>query len=98
MSQRVRVSLVLLIALAVSAPAAERPHVYVVVVDGLDARFVTPARTPRLLGLRAAEPERTSVFLDARGVMPARTNSNHATLFTGAYAEAHGVVGNHFWS
>jgi hypothetical protein len=93
-----RLLLVVLVALAVSARAAERPHVYIVVVDGLDARFVTPARTPRLLGLKTAEPERTSVFLEARGVMPARTNSNHATLLTGAYAEAHGVVGNHFWT
>lgn len=98
MLRRVHLLFVVLITLAVSASAAERPHVYLVVVDGLDARFVTPARTPRLLGLRAAEPERTSVFLDARGVMPARTNSNHATLFTGAYAEAHGIVGNHYWN
>src|SRR5262245_44127887 len=98
MPHRVRVFLVALAVLAASARAADRPHVYVVVIDGLDARFVTPARMPRLLGLKTAEPARTSVFLDARAVMPARTNSNHASLFTGAYAGAHGIVGNHFWS
>jgi arylsulfatase A-like enzyme len=93
-----RLLLVALVGVAVSARAADRPHVYVVVIDGLDARFVTPERMPRLLGLRAAEPERTSVFLDAHGVMPARTNPNHVTLLTGVYAEAHGVTGNQFWS
>jgi len=78
-----------------SGPA--RPHVYLIVVDGLDPRFATPALMPRLFALLAREPGRSSFFPTARAVMPARTNPNHVTLLTGVYAEAHGITGNAYW-
>jgi hypothetical protein len=92
----VRSAVALLLLLAVAA-AAEPPHVYLIVVDGLDARFATAERMPRLFGLRAEEPERTTV-LEARAVMPTRTNPNHVTLLTGVTAGVHGITGNAWWS
>ena len=67
-------------------------------VDGLDARLATPARMPRLFELATRDAEHTSAFLDARAVMPTRTNTNHVSLLTGTYAEAHGITGNAYWS
>lgn len=93
-----RVALVLLVLCVARAWGTERPQVYLIVVDGLDARAATAARMPNLFGLLRDEPARTSVFTRARAVMPTRTNSNHATLVTGAYAEAHGITGNAWWS
>lgn len=97
-----RLALLLVLALGLGpVPAAwawERPRLYLVVVDGLDARLATPERMPRLFGLLAEEPERTSLFRVARAVMPARTNPNHVSLLTGAYADAHGITGNAYWS
>jgi len=93
-----RVAVVLLLLGVARAWGTERPQVYLVVVDGLDARAATAARMPNLFGLRRDEPARTSIFTHARAVMPTRTNSNHATLVTGAYPEAHGITGNAWWS
>ncbi len=84
-----RVSLVLLLLLAPAA-RAERPHVYVVVVDGLDARFVTPESMPVLFA-----PDAPSTI---RAAMPTRTNTSHASLLTGVHTEAHGITGNAYWS
>ena len=67
-------------------------------VDGLDARLATPARMPRLSELATHDAEHTSAFLDARAVMPTRTDTNHVSLLTGTYAEAHGITGNAYWS
>src|SRR5207249_4772694 len=39
----------------------------------------------------------TSVFAAAHAVMPTRTNPNHVSLLTGAYASAHGITGNAHW-
>src|SRR5438128_514070 len=98
---RIVVVLAYLLASALSAPAAApppHPHVYLVIVDGLDARLADAAHMPRLFDVVAHEPAHSSVFAGAHAVMPARTNPNHATLLTGAYAEAHGVTGNVYWS
>lgn len=85
-------ALVLVVLAVVSVPATtDRPHVYVVVVDGLDARFVTPASMPVLF----APGVRTT--LAAQAGMPTRTNPGHASLLTGAYPAAHGVTGNAYW-
>jgi predicted AlkP superfamily pyrophosphatase or phosphodiesterase len=92
------VAIVLLLVLVAPVRAAERPQVYLVVVDGLDVRAATPARMPRLFGLRKEEPAHTSVFTDAHAVMPTRTDPNHVTLVTGVYPEAHGITGNAWWS
>jgi len=93
-----RVAAVLLLLCVARAWGTERPQVYLIIVDGLDARAATAARMPNLFGLLRDEPARTSVFAHARAVMPSRTNSNHATLVTGVYPEVHGITGNAWWS
>src|SRR6185369_5946207 len=89
----IRGLLVLLAILTLTAAAAERPHVYLVVIDGLGADAVDPALMPRL-----TDPALCNGPVgEARAVMPTRTNPNHATLLTGALAESHGVTGNGYW-
>jgi hypothetical protein len=98
---RVLVFLLALLAACVRAPHAgdaAGPRVYLVVVDGLGARFATADRMPRLFAALRGEPERSSFFSLARAVMPARTNPNHVTLVTGVPADVHGITGNAFWS
>lgn len=84
-----RVSLLVLLLLARGA-GAERPHVYVVVVDGLDARFVSAESMPVLFA-----PDAPTTI---RAAMPTRTNTSHASLLTGVHPEAHGITGNAYWS
>ena len=81
-----------------SAAAPPRPHVYLVIVDGLDARFVKPDLMPRLFALVERERERTSFFPAAVAVMPARTNPDHVSLLTGVPPAVHGITGNAYWS
>jgi hypothetical protein len=88
----------LLLLLTQAAGALEPPQVYLVVIDGLDARFVAPERMPRLSALSHLDGERTSFFPAARAVMPARTNPNHVSLLTGVHPAAHGITGNAYWS
>src|SRR5438094_422730 len=96
---RIVVALAYLLVSALSAPAdAPHAHVYLVIVDGLAARLADAAHMPRLFAAVAHEPAHSSVFRGAHAVMPARTNPNHVTLLTGAYAEAHGITGNAYWS
>src|SRR5881628_1502956 len=96
---RIVVALAYLLASALSAPAAApHPHVYLVIVDGLDTRVADAAHMPRLFDAVAHEPAHSSVFPAAHAVMPARTNPNHVTLVTGVYPEAHGITGNAYWS
>src|SRR5262249_58162891 len=76
------VAALLLLGCITRASALDRPHVYLIVVDGLDARFATAARMPRLFELATRDAERTSMFLDARAVMPTRTDNNHVSLLT----------------
>ena len=94
-------ALACLLACCVRAPAGTTtptPHVYLVIVDGLDPRLVTRERMPRFFALLAELPERSSFFPGAQAVMPARTNPNHVTLLTGVYADVHGITGNAYWS
>src|SRR5437870_4503974 len=98
---RILVALAYLLVSALSAAAAApppHPHVYLVIVDGLDARLADAAHMPRLFDAVAHEPAHSSVFAGAHAIMPARTNPNHVTLLTGAYADAHGITGNAYWS
>src|SRR5206468_4557337 len=92
------VAALLLLGCVTRASALDRPHVYLIVVDGLDARFATAARMPRLFELTTRDPERSSTFLDARAVIPTRTHPNHVSLPTGTYPEAHGITGNSYWA
>ena len=92
-----RLLLVVAAILVAGSAAAEHPHVYLVVVDGLDARLATPERMPRLFDLAVRDAERTSVFAAAHAVMPTDTNPNHVSLLTGVYPSAHGITGNLYW-
>jgi arylsulfatase A-like enzyme len=87
------VALMALLSCVAAAAAAERPHVYLVVIDGLGVDAVDPALMPRL-----TDPELCGGAPgEARATMPTRTNPNHATLLTGALPESHGVTGNGYW-
>lgn len=83
-------TLLLLCALAGPSAGADRPHVYLVLVDGLDARMLDPDVLP-VLWDRGRLPGR------ALAVMPTRTNPNHVTLLTGAWPDVHGITGNDWW-
>jgi hypothetical protein len=87
----------LLFATVGMALGGERPAIVLLVVDGLDARFVTPALTPTIWRLGHGGQARSVFYPRALAVMPSVTNANHASLVTGAYPEAHGIVGNRDW-
>jgi hypothetical protein len=91
--------LLLLGVLGVVTPStAARPHVYLVLVDGLGSQSATASRMPKLFALLEGERERSSYFPVARPVMPTRTNANMTALMTGAFPEANGITGNAYWS
>jgi hypothetical protein len=77
--------------------AADAPKVIVALMDGLDPEAISPELTPALWALRTDPAARTTVIADGRAVMPSVTNTNHASILTGAYAEAHGITGNYCW-
>lgn len=89
-----RTLIVVLLGALVAAAAAEA-RVFLIVVDGLDAREVTADVTPALE--RAWRTSRWCPGLRSLASMPTRTNSNHATLITGVDPEAHGITGNAVW-
>lgn len=66
-----------------------RTHV-VIVVDGLRPDYVTPDVMPRLVRLG----RRGVVFNAHHSVFPTVTRVNAAAIATGAYPEAHGLLGN----
>lgn len=76
-------------ALAATA-GAERPLVYLVVVDGLDGDRYDSGRAPFLRSLGG------TYFRESRSVMVAETNPNHTAMITGAYGDASGIPGNAF--
>jgi len=68
---------------------ARRAHL-VIVVDGLRPDYVTPDLMPRLVRLG----RRGVVFNAHHSVYPTVTRVNAASMATGAYPEAHGLLGN----
>jgi len=70
-------------------PPARRTHL-VIVVDGLRPDYVTPDVMPRLVRLG----QRGVVFNAHHSVFPTVTRVNAASIATGAYPEAHGLLGN----
>jgi arylsulfatase A-like enzyme len=68
---------------------ARRTHL-VIVVDGLRPDYVTPELMPRLVRLG----RRGIVFNAHHSVYPTVTRVNAAAMATGAYPEAHGLLGN----
>ena len=69
--------------------ALPRTHL-VIIVDGLRPDYVTPEVMPRLAGLG----QRGIVFTAHHSVFPTVTRVNASSLVTGAYPEAHGLMGN----
>ena len=76
------------------AGAQPRTRVYVIIVDGLDARMVSATSTPHLWQLIHGGDDRAVFYPAGRAAMLAVTNTNHASLGTGLWAGAHGIVGN----
>lgn len=91
-------SLTLLAALASPTilPAAERPIVYVVVIDGLDGDKVEAGKAPFISSLLAGQGARATYFPNSRSVIPAETNPNHAAMMSGAFPDASGIPANAF--
>ncbi|MBI1816023.1 MAG: alkaline phosphatase family protein [Deltaproteobacteria bacterium] len=91
------VTLGLAVAMASAATAAESRHVYILLIDGCDARRLTEETTPTLWALSHPGPLRATSYSAARAAMPSVTNTNHAAIMTAAYSAANGIVGNSFW-
>jgi hypothetical protein len=72
-------------------------RVYIVLIDGLDADWLDEHLTPTLWALAHGAKERATFYPEARAVLPSVTNTNHASVITGSYAEAHGILGNVVW-
>ena len=82
--------------LPASAPAAERPIVYVVVIDGLDGDKIEAGKAPFISSLLAGEGARATYFPGSRSVMPAETNPNHTAMMSGAFPGDSGIPANAF--
>ncbi|HUI25873.1 MAG TPA: alkaline phosphatase family protein [Candidatus Kryptonia bacterium] len=77
--------------------AATTPSVYIVLIDGFDARRLNDQLTPTLWSVAHGGSGHATFYPDGRSAMPSVTNTNHAALMTAAYAGANGIVGNAFW-
>jgi arylsulfatase A-like enzyme len=77
-------------AAALRAQTPPRRTHLVIVVDGLRPDYVTPDVMPRLVRLG----QRGVVFNAHHSVFPTVTRVNAAAIATGAYPEAHGLLGN----
>lgn len=90
--------LAVLAAVAVAAPAsaAERPLVYVVVLDGLERDKVEQGKAPFISSLLAGEDARATYFPRSSSVLPAETNPNHTAMMSGAYPGRSGIAANAF--
>ena len=71
-------------------PDREQQRHLLIVLDGLRPDYVTPELMPNLHALG----ERGVVFADHHAVYPTVTRVNAASISTGAYPEAHGLMGN----
>jgi arylsulfatase A-like enzyme len=91
---RLAVVALLLCLVSLGHARALRPHVYLVVVDGLGADQFDAALMPRSTEIAARDG---AIRTEARAGMPTRTNPNHVTLLTGLLPESHGVTGNGYW-
>lgn len=84
------------VALVAPARAAERPLVYVVVIDGLDGDSVEAGSAPFISSLLAGDDGRGAYFPDSSSVIPAETNPNHTAMMTGAFPGQSGIAANAF--
>ena len=84
---------------AVAAPAnaaAERPLVYVIVLDGLEGEKIEQGKAPFMSSLLAGEDANATYFPRSSSVLPAETNPNHTAMTSGAYPESSGIAANAF--
>jgi predicted AlkP superfamily pyrophosphatase or phosphodiesterase len=93
--------LVLLYALILPATAAaqtaNRPSVYVIVIDGLDGDRVDAGGAPFIKSMiEGREGAAATYWRESRSTMIAETNPNHTSMATGAYGGASGIPGNAF--
>lgn len=86
-----------LVNLAEAEASLLRPRVYIILIDGLSAEFLSPQLTPLLWELIYGGKERATFYPQAQAVMPTVTRVNHVSLLTGAYPAAHGITGNYYW-
>ena len=93
-SPSVKLAVCALAALAVSCAghAQVQPArlIAIFVIDGLRPDSIDPADTPTLARLRAEGVE----YVNSHSVFPTSTRINAASLATGTYPAAHGIVGN----
>lgn len=81
---------------ASSTQAAEKPIVYVVVIDGLDGDAVEAGNAPFIDGLFEGQGGNGTYFPSSRSVIPAETNPNHTAMVTGALPGKSGIAANAF--
>ncbi len=89
-------ALACLAALPAVAAAAEKPIVYVVVIDGLDGDAVEAGKAPFISSLLAGDGGNGTYFPESSSVIPAETNPNHTAMMTGATPAKSGVPANTF--
>src|SRR5262249_43406911 len=73
---------------------SDRTRVVIVLIDGLDASLVGPELMPTVWSLAHGQAGWAMFYPHGSAVMPTVTNTNHASILTGTYASAHGIVGN----
>ena len=82
---------------AASAQSAQRPMVYVIVIDGLDGDRIDAGGAPFIKGmLEGKEGAAATYYRESRSTMIAETNPNHTSMATGAYGGSSGLPGNSF--
>ena len=94
--QRAILSLALMVlgCAAESAAGSLGPRVYIVLIDGLGADQVAAERSPTLWRLAHSG----TFYPHGHAVMPTLTNPNHASIVTGVYVQAHGIIANRGWA
>ena len=79
------------------AQTADRPLVYVIVIDGLDGDRVDAGGAPFVKSmLEGKEGAAATYYRESRSTMIAETNPNHTSMATGAYGGSSGIPGNAF--
>ena len=92
--KRMLAAVIAVVALAAGSGAQAPAHTQlVIVVDGLRPDYVTPEVMPRLVRLG----QRGVVFRSHHSVFPTVTRVNASSFVTGAYPEAHGLMGNNIY-
>lgn len=73
---------------------AEKPYVLVVSFDGFRYDYTEKTATPNFDYLKEHGTKAKSL----QSIFPSKTFPNHYAIATGAYAETHGLMANHFYS